>query len=89
MGSVNAPQMAESQGEMLCMYADGVLEILNLGLNTAVTFFAYERGEAGEIVKAPVLRLVMPKTSFKPEAIAATAAEQPDPRAVPVVSGTA
>jgi hypothetical protein len=55
---------AEADHDVMVVYADGLFDVLNLGLNAAVTFFSYERNSHGEIVKAPVLRLVGPKTAF-------------------------
>lgn len=72
-----------SEADVLVVYADGLLDAINLGANMAFTYFAYERTNSGSIERCPVLRVILPK-----KAIAAArelvdgAQEQPDPSTV-------
>jgi len=64
------------------IYADGILDVLNLGPNVSITYFVFGRDpETGQIKRYPCLRIVRPKTSLlKSDGMIATmAAAQPDP----------
>ena len=64
------------------IYVDGILDVLNLGPNVAVTYFRFARSADGEPAQRfPVVRLVRPRQSLmRPDgAIAVMAESQADP----------
>ena len=73
-----------SASQECVVYADGVLELHNLGSNFAMTFFVYETDPmGGPDIKVPVLKLIRPKSSIaSPDCpLVEKLAKMPDPTA--------
>lgn len=67
-----------TEADVLVVYADGLFDVVNLGVNVAMTFFAYERGNDGKIGRAPVLRLICPKDGLAMKTAIEMAESQPE-----------
>ena len=72
----------QQQDGLLVIYADGRLELQNLGTNYAATYFTFEVDPfGGPNIKLPVLKLIRPKSALhsvdSPDA--RELAQMPDP----------